>query len=137
MIRRQRSNGLSIRAFCQQAGVSESSFDTWQRKCRDQVVELGKLFIARLAYPTSKLKRVDYLYRYRGKTVSVQSIYRFLDRLNEQHSRQAQEVAYRHSRKILRQIQVVFYDMTSSSQVTGRGWTGISGFVFDMAKESL
>lgn len=71
------------------------------------------MVIARLVYPTSKLKTADYLYRYRGKTVSVQSIYRFLDRLNEQHRRQAQEVAYRHSRKILRRIQVVFYDMTS------------------------
>jgi hypothetical protein len=71
------------------------------------------IVVARLVYPTSKLKTVDYLYRYRGKTVSVQSIYRFLDRLNEQYSRQAQQVAYRHSRKILRHIQVVFYDMTS------------------------
>jgi len=51
--------------------------------------------------------------RYRGKTVSAQSIYRFLDRLNEHYSRQVQEVAYRHSRTILRRIQVVFYDMTS------------------------
>lgn len=71
------------------------------------------IVIARLVYPTSKLKTVDYLCRYRGKTVSVQSIYRFLDRLNEQHSQQAQAVAFRHSRKILRRIQVVFYDMTS------------------------
>lgn len=71
------------------------------------------IVVARLVYPTSKLKTADYLYRYRGKTVSAQSIYRFLDRLNEQYSRQAQEVAYLHSRKVLRQIQVVFYDMTS------------------------
>ena len=71
------------------------------------------IVIARLVYPTSKLKTVDYLYRYRGKTVSVQSIYRFLDRLDQQYSRQVQEVAYQHSRKILRRIQVVFYDMTS------------------------
>lgn len=69
--------------------------------------------VARLVYPTSKLKTADYLYRYRGKTVSAQSIYRFLDRLNEKHSREAQEVAFRYSRKILRRIQVVFYDMTS------------------------
>lgn len=71
------------------------------------------IVVARLVYPTSKLKTVDYLYRYRGRTVSVQSIYRFLDRLNAQYSRQAQEIAFQHSRKILRQIQVVFYDMTS------------------------
>jgi hypothetical protein len=74
---------------------------------------LRDVVIARLVYPTSKLKTVDYLYRYRGKTISAQSIYRFLDRLNEHYSRQAQEVAYRHSRRTLRRIQVVFYDMTS------------------------
>jgi transposase len=71
------------------------------------------IVVARLVYPASKLKTVDYLYRYRGKTVSVQSIYRFLDRLNAHYSRQVQEVAYRHSRQILEHIQVVFYDMTS------------------------
>jgi len=71
------------------------------------------IVVARLVYPTSKLKTVDYLYRYRGKTVSVQSIYRFLDRLNAHHSRHAQEVAYQHTRKVLRRVQVVFYDMTS------------------------
>jgi transposase len=71
------------------------------------------IVIARLVYPTSKLKTADYLLRYRGKTVSAQSIYRFLDRLNKHHSRQAQDVAYRHSRTILQHIQVVFYDMTS------------------------
>lgn len=71
------------------------------------------IVIARLVYPSSKLKTVDYLYRYRGKTVSAQSIYRFLDRLNERHSQKAQEVAYQHSCRILQRIQVVFYDMTS------------------------
>jgi len=71
------------------------------------------IVIARLAYPTSKLKTIDYLYRYHGKTVSVQEIYRFLDRLNEQYTPQAQRIAYEHSRTILGQISVVFYDMTS------------------------
>ncbi|MFP4105726.1 MAG: hypothetical protein ACLFVU_06495 [Phycisphaerae bacterium] len=41
------------------------------------------IVVARMAYPTSKLKTIDYLYRYQGKTVSVQEVYRFLDRLNE------------------------------------------------------
>lgn len=71
------------------------------------------IVIARLAYPTSKLKTIDYLYRYQGKTVSVQEIYRFLDRLNKQYTSQAQRIAYEHSRTILGQISVVFYDMTS------------------------
>jgi transposase len=71
------------------------------------------IVVARLAYPTSKLKTIDYLYRYQGKTVSVQEVYRFLDRLNEHHAQQAQRIAYEHSRRILGQISVVFYDMTS------------------------
>lgn len=71
------------------------------------------IVVARLAYPTSKLKTVDYLYRYQGKTTSPESIYQFLDRLNEKHKQKVQAIAYEHSRKILKQIHVVFYDMTS------------------------
>lgn len=69
--------------------------------------------VARLAYPVSKLKTVDYLYRYQGKRVSADSLYLFLDRLHDRYRSQAQEIAYRHSRKILGRISVVFYDMTS------------------------
>lgn len=71
------------------------------------------IVVTRLVYPTSKLKTIDYLYRYQGKTLSVQEIYRFLDRLNERYADQAKQIAYRHTRKILHQIAVVFYDMTS------------------------
>ncbi|TVS20857.1 MAG: IS1634 family transposase, partial [Planctomycetaceae bacterium] len=69
--------------------------------------------LARLAYPTSKAKTVDYLFRYRGRTVSVQEIYRFLDRLNQRYADQARRIAYHHSRGILGAITVVFYDMTT------------------------
>jgi transposase len=71
------------------------------------------IVIARLVNPGSKLKTVDYLYRYQGKTISPDSIYLFLDRLNDNYSQQAQQIACRHSRKILKQISVVFYDVTS------------------------
>jgi transposase len=71
------------------------------------------IVIARLVYPTSKLKTVDYLYRYQGKTVSPDSIYLFLDRLNARYADQAQQIAYQHSATILKTINVVFYDMTS------------------------
>ncbi|NBB96455.1 MAG: IS1634 family transposase [Planctomycetes bacterium] len=71
------------------------------------------IVVTRLVYPTSKLKTVDYLYRYRGKTVHPDQVYRFLDRLNERYAPQAQQIAYEHSRKVLGQISVVFYDMTS------------------------
>ncbi len=71
------------------------------------------IVVARLAYPTSKLKTVDYLYRYQGKTVSPDSLYLFLDRLTKHHHQTAQEIAYQYSRRILKSIRVVFYDMTS------------------------
>lgn len=71
------------------------------------------IVIARLVYPTSKAKTVDYLRRYQGKTISTQSIYRFLDRLNDRYSLLAQQIAYEYSLSILEQITVVFYDMTS------------------------
>lgn len=69
--------------------------------------------VARLVYPTSKLKTADYLYRYEGKTIGVQEIYRFLDRLDERYAEQAKQIAYEHTRKLLGRIAVVFYDMTS------------------------
>jgi transposase len=71
------------------------------------------IVVARLVYPTSKLKTTDYLYRYQGKTINVQDVYRFLDRLNERHASQAKQVAYLHTKKVLKHIAVVFYDMTS------------------------
>jgi transposase len=77
----------------------------------------GELFrhlvITRLAYPTSKLKTADYLYRYKGVSISVQTIYRFLDTLNEQYKEQVERISYEHTKKILGTISVVFYDMTT------------------------
>ncbi len=40
------------------------------------------LVIARLAFPLSKLKTIDYLQRYQGVRLNISSIYRFLDKLN-------------------------------------------------------
>ncbi len=71
------------------------------------------LVIARLAYPCSKLKTVDYLRRYRGEEVSIDAIYRFLDVLNEQYKAQVEEIAYRYTKTALKTVSVVFYDMTT------------------------
>lgn len=77
----------------------------------------GELFrhivIARLAYPTSKLKTVDYLYRYRGIDIGIDTVYRFLDTFNKKYKTQAQEIAYRNTKRTLGAISVVFYDMTT------------------------
>lgn len=71
------------------------------------------LVIARLAYPTSKLKTVDYLYRYKGITVNIQAIYRFLDNLRSRYKRQVEQIAYQYTKQTLKTITVVFYDMTT------------------------
>ncbi len=71
------------------------------------------IVIARLAYPASKLKTADYLYRYKGINLDVQRIYRFLDRLNKKHKEVAEKVAYEYTKKTLKNIAVVFYDMTT------------------------
>lgn len=72
------------------------------------------LVIARLAFPLSKLKTVEYLYRYQGIRTSVDSIYRFLDRLNDELKPQVEQIAFAHTLKVLDgKISVVFYDMTT------------------------
>lgn len=71
------------------------------------------LVVSRLAYPASKLKTVDYLHRYRGVQTHEDAIYRALDRLNEKHKATVERIAFEHTKKILRNITVVFYDMTT------------------------
>lgn len=72
------------------------------------------LVISRLAFPLSKLKTVDYLYRFQGVKLSIDSIYRFLDKLNSQLKNHVEQIAYKHTLKTLNgNISVVFYDMTT------------------------
>lgn len=71
------------------------------------------LVITRLVYPVSKLKTVDYLYRYQGIVVDVDAIYRFLDKLQSKHKDVAEKVAFEYTQKVLKDITVVFYDMTT------------------------
>jgi len=72
------------------------------------------LVIARLAFPLSKLKTVDYLYRYEGISLSISSVYRFLDKLNNSLKEEVEQIAFKHTRKVLGgNVSVVFYDMTT------------------------
>lgn len=71
------------------------------------------IVIARLVYPTSKLKTVDYLMRYQGKTVAVDAIYRFLDKLSDTYKETVEKIAFNYTKKRLKNISVVFYDMTT------------------------
>lgn len=71
------------------------------------------LTIARLVYPVSKIKTIDYLYRYRGIQKSVESIYRFMDSLAGSYKEQVGSIAYNYTKRRLGSISVVFYDMTT------------------------
>ena len=72
------------------------------------------LVIARLAFPLSKLKTIDYLYRYQGTSLDIDAVYRFLDRLNDKLRPQVEKIAFNHTLKVLNnKISVVFYDMTT------------------------
>ena len=72
------------------------------------------LVISRLAFPLSKLKTTEYLYRYQGKSIDVDAIYRFLDRLSNTLKPVVEQIAFAHTlRTLAGNISVVFYDMTT------------------------
>jgi transposase len=72
------------------------------------------LVIARLVYPGSKLKTTDYLRRYRGITIGVDTIYRLLDTLQSTYKEKVERAAYEYTKaKQGGVISVVFYDMTT------------------------
>lgn len=72
------------------------------------------LVITRLVYPGSKLKTVDYLFRYKGAYTNKDRIYRYMDKFNLHHKETAIDLTYAHTKKILNErITVAFYDLTT------------------------
>jgi transposase len=72
------------------------------------------LVLARLTYPVSKLKTTEYLLTHHQKEVSIDSIYRFLDRFHTKYKARVEELAFEHSKFVLGgEVRVVFYDMTT------------------------
>jgi transposase len=85
------------------------------------------MVITRLFNPGSKLKTIDYLYRYQGIMYSSDKIYRFLDTLCRKKGEEApdkgpevgmkgeiERITYEHTLSVLGgRINVVFYDMTT------------------------
>lgn len=72
------------------------------------------LVIARLAFPLSKLKTIEYLYRYQGISIEVDAVYRFLDKLNDELKNTVEQISFAHTKRILNNdVSVVFYDMTT------------------------
>lgn len=71
------------------------------------------IVLARLVYPVSKLKTSEYLLQHRSKQVDVAKIYRFLDRLKSRYQERVEQIAYAYNKRILGDLMVVFYDMTT------------------------
>lgn len=75
---------------------------------------LKELVISRLVFPGSKLKTVDFLGRYKGMNISVYSIYRYMDKLNDEYRDIVEGITFSYFKKILGgQVGIVFYDMTT------------------------
>jgi len=71
------------------------------------------LVLSRIIYQGSKLKLTEYLKRYEHQDISVQRIYRFLDKFHSKYKEDVEEIAFNHTQKILGSINVVFYDMST------------------------
>lgn len=72
------------------------------------------LVIARLVYPVSKLKTVDYIFKYKGIIIDVEKVYRYLDKLHTGQMQEVQQISYEHTLKILDgHLSIVFYDVTT------------------------
>ncbi|MEO6675343.1 MAG: IS1634 family transposase [Ginsengibacter sp.] len=72
------------------------------------------LVIARIIYPVSKLKTIDYLQKYKGISLYVNDIYRYLDKLFEKQISRVQQISFNHTLQLLdNRLSVVFYDVTT------------------------
>lgn len=72
------------------------------------------LVIMRLCYPVSKLKTTDYLFKHKGISIDVESVYRYLDKLSSKQKERIQQISYEHTLKVLdNEMSLVFYDVTT------------------------
>lgn len=86
--------------------------------------EIGGLFrplvLSRLVAPGSKLKTVDYLWRYNGVSYDINKVYRYLDKLCDRNNNKTgikdrvEQITFAHSATVMGGcIDVVFYDITT------------------------
>ena len=72
------------------------------------------LVITRLVYPVSKLKTIDYLYKYKGIGINIDKVYRYLDRLHKEQMSLVEQISYRYAMKEVKsEVSIVFYDVTT------------------------
>jgi transposase len=72
------------------------------------------LVLCRMVYPGSKLKTIEYFKLHLNIDISVYTIYRFLDELNDQLKLDIEQTIFKYTKTLLNgDIGVVFYDMTT------------------------
>jgi transposase len=72
------------------------------------------LIITRLVYPVSKLKTIDYLYKYKGISINIDKVYRYLDRLHKEQMSLVEQISYHYAMKEVKaEVSIVFYDVTT------------------------
>jgi transposase len=72
------------------------------------------LVIARLAFPLSKLKTIEYLERFQGIRLDLDAVYRFLDKLSGELKEEVEQISFEHTKKVLQgNLSIVFYDLTT------------------------
>ncbi len=86
--------------------------------------EIGGLFrplvLSRLVAPGSKLKTVDYLWRYNGVSYDINKVYRYLDKLCDPNPKsvdikdRVEQITFAHCATMMKgYIDIVFYDITT------------------------
>lgn len=76
--------------------------------------ELRHLVIGRICQPMSKKATVDYLRRHFKDDVSLQKIYRYMDKLQGSQKERIQEISVRHTKDMFGgDIGILFYDVTT------------------------
>ncbi len=76
--------------------------------------ELRHLVVGRICQPMSKKATVDYLRRHFKDDVSLQKIYRYMDKLQDTQKARVQEISVRHTQRLFGgNIGILFYDVTT------------------------
>ena len=72
------------------------------------------MVLARLCFPVSKVRTIDYLKKYHSIEIDHDKVYRYLDKLYNTQRETVQQISFEHTQKILNnQVSIVFYDVTT------------------------
>ena len=101
-------------------------FDIGFNKVQDEYFR--ELVLARVAFPKSKLKTTEFLYRYKQIDWDEDQLYRYLDKLHNTQKELVQQISYQHTLQILNNtISIVF---TSTTVANPAGTSFCASFYF-------